>query len=300
MRRRMLICILAAVAGLGVACLLAGGMVLCDGSIKVARRPLAAISIDGARRSDVETAASDGIMLRGWLFEPEVSSGRAVILLHGIGDNRDGVAGLARMLIEDHYEVLTPDSRGHGESGGELVTYGQREAGDVHRWVDWLVAKDHPRSLFGMGESLGGAVLIESLSKERRFRAIAAECPYADFESVAEDRVARRISGPAFLARPLADGLVWSGLLYARVKYGVNLADGSPEAALAGTSTPVLLIHGLNDEKTSPEHSRRLLAANPRVTSLWLVPGAGHTGAFGTAPEEFRKRVLGWFAAHAQ
>jgi hypothetical protein len=31
---------------------------------------------------------------------------------------------------------------------------------------------------------------------------------------------------------------------------------------------------------------------------LWLVPGAGHTAASLTAPEEFRNRVLGWFAAH--
>jgi hypothetical protein len=28
---------------------------------------------------------------------------------------------------------------------------------------------------------------------------------------------------------------------------------------------------------------------------LWLVPGAGHTGAFGAAPREFENRVLHFY-----
>jgi hypothetical protein len=28
---------------------------------------------------------------------------------------------------------------------------------------------------------------------------------------------------------------------------------------------------------------------------MWLVQGAGHTGALGTAPKEFESRVLGFF-----
>ena len=56
------------------------------------------------------------------------------------------------------------------------------------------------------------------------------------------------------------------------------------KAALAQTTTPVLLIHGLNDRKTPPEHSKILAASNRRWTELWLVPGAGHTGAYGAAP----------------
>ena len=40
-----------------------------------------------------------------------------------------------------------------------------------------------------------------------------------------------------------------------------------------------------------------LAAANPR-DQLWLVPNAGHTGAAAAEPEEFRRRVLTYFAEH--
>ena len=47
-----------------------------------------------------------------------------------------------------------------------------------------------------MGESLGGAVLIESLAIEPRFSAIVADSAYSSFERIARDRVARRLPFP--------------------------------------------------------------------------------------------------------
>jgi alpha-beta hydrolase superfamily lysophospholipase len=237
-------------------------------------------------------------VLRAWLFTPENGNGDYVIALHGISDSRGGVMGLARLFAENRYAVLAPDSRGHGESGGELVTYGVREADDVHRWVDWMIATEHPRNVYGMGESLGAGVLLQSLARERRFSAVVAECPFANFEGVAEDRVAQRIPGPLFLRRALAMPMVWSGFLYARVRYGLDFRNASPEIAVEHTETPVLLIHGLADTNIYPGHSKILAARNPGKISLWLVPGARHTAAYDAAPLEFRTRVLGWFADH--
>jgi pimeloyl-ACP methyl ester carboxylesterase len=91
--------------------------------------------------------------------------------------------------------------------------------------------------------------------------------------------------------------MVWSGFLYARVRYGLDFRAASPETALVGNTTPVLLIHGLADTNIYPRHSQNLAAQNPHIT-LWLVPGAGHTAALGAAPLEFQRRVLGWFFDH--
>jgi uncharacterized protein len=176
----------------------------------------------GWGRRAVQITARDGAVLRAWLFTPEGSNGSAVMVLHGISDSRAGVMGLARLFVENHYTVLASDNRGHGESGGGEVTYGLREADDVHRWVDWLIASQHPRNVYGMGESLGAGVLLQALGGERRFSAVVAECPFADFERVAEDRVAQRIPGPAFARRSLAVTLVGSGFLYARIWVGFS------------------------------------------------------------------------------
>ncbi len=277
-----------------------GGSVLCEAALHPGRRPVP--PNPGART--VQVTARDGAILRGWMFTPDKPNGNAVLVLHGIADSRASQSGLAGMFLEHGYSVLTPDSRAHGESGGDIATYGLLEADDVHRWVSWLIDDWHsgddqsPRHVFGIGESLGGAVLIESLVVEPRFSAIVADSAFASLERVARDRVAERIPLPPGIGRVLAGPPVWSAFLYARLRYGLDFRAASPEAALAQSMTPVLLIHGLADKLTLPEHSKILAASNRQWTELWLVPGATHTGAFGTARAEFEERVIGFFAAY--
>jgi uncharacterized protein len=149
-----------------------------------------------------------------------------------------------------------------------------------------------------LGESLGGAILIQSLAVEPRLAAIVAECSFSSLDRLARDRVAERLPFPQKFGRLLGAPLVWTAFLYARLRYGLDFHAASPEVAIAQSTTPVLLIHGLNDAKTPPMHSEILAAANRRCAKLWLVPGAGHTGAYGAAPREFEARVLGFFEAY--
>ncbi|MGA9060318.1 MAG: prolyl oligopeptidase family serine peptidase [Terracidiphilus sp.] len=95
--------------------------------------------------------------------------------------------------------------------------------------------------------------------------------------------------------------MVETGLLYARLRYGVNLADDDPAAAVASCDVPVLLIHGLLDNNLPPLNSEMILAQsrgrNDNV-DLWEPPDAGHTGADAAEPEEYEHRVICWFACH--
>jgi uncharacterized protein len=269
------------------------GAVLCEAALHPPRRAIPS----NPSALTVQVIARDGIVLRAWLFKPEKPNSDAVLILHGIADSRASQVALAGMFLKQGYAVLTPDSRAHGESGGDLATYGLLESDDVHRWVSWLIEHEHPGHVFGMGESLGGAVLIESLTVEPRFSAIVAESAFSSFQRIARDRVAERLPFPAGLGRVVA-APVWAGFLYARLRYGLDFRQASPEAALARPTTPVFLIHGLSDRQTPPEHSEILAASNRRCTTLWLVPGAGHTGAYGVAPREFQDRVLRFFEAY--
>jgi pimeloyl-ACP methyl ester carboxylesterase len=285
---------MSAIGAVAIALCGLAGVVLCESSLHPTRRPVAS----NPEARNVELSARDGIALRAWLLVPATSNGDAVVILHGIADSRASQLGLARMFLDHGYAVLAPDSRAHGESGGDLTTYGLLEADDVHRWISWLIDDRQPRHVFGVGESLGGAVLLQSLVIEPRFSAIVADSSFSSFERIARDRVAQRLPFPQGIGRKLAVPPIWAGFLYARLRYGLDLRAASPEAALARATTPVLLIHGLGDRLTPPEHSRILAARNRRWTELWLVPGAGHTGAFATAPVEFEDRVLGFLGAY--
>jgi uncharacterized protein len=236
----------------------------------------------------VRIRAEDGSALSAWWLSPKEANGRAVMACHGVADSAFGAMGYALLFLRNGYSVLVPNGRGHGDSQG-YVTYGVLESHDTVRWLDWL--KDNGvNAAFGFGESLGGSVLIESLAQGADFRAVVAESPYSSFEAVAEERVAQHVPAPAAVV------LVKEGLLYTRVRYGVELGNARPDVAIRHTHVPILLIHGLADDETPAQNSERLLRANPGAVQLWLVPGAKHTGTYARTPREFEHRVLQWFA----
>ena len=248
---------------------------------------------------DVELLTHDGTPLRAWFMRPQEANGNAVILLHGVSDNRLGMYGYGKWLLQNHYSVLLPDARHHGNSQG-LTTYGIREANDIHQWVDWIETNDHPQCIYGFGESMGAADLLQSLTQEPRFCAVIAESPFATFREVAYARFGGPFHTGPWLGRTFFRPTVDVGFLYVRIRYGLNMEDASPERAVVNSKVPILLIHGLNDRNIPPYHSDLIEARNPETVVVWKVPGAVHTGAYKAAPEEFNHRVLGWFAAHSR
>lgn len=251
----------------------------------------------GARLEDVQIAAADGVALRGWLFRARESGGKAVIVLHGQANNRAGMLAYVRPFLAQQYDVLTPDSRAQGESGGTKVTYGLKEADDVNRWAEWLTREQADRQVFGLGESMGGAILLQALRGESRFVAVVAESSFSSLREAAYDRVAEQVGCGAWLGRTLLRPIVDTGFWYARLRYGLNLDEISPAGAVASARVPILLIHGADDRNIPPAHSRRILASGHGRVELWLAPQTGHTGALGRWPAEFDRRVSDWFNA---
>jgi hypothetical protein len=282
----------------------AGGIALCEAALHPPRkgigpereRQAADLAREaGAGLETVECAASDGVRLRAWFFRPANGNGDGALLLHGVAENRVGPAGLAGFLLHRGYAVLAPDARAHGESGGEIATYGIREAADVRGWVDCLVSRERPRCVFGYGASMGGAILLQALRVETRFCAVVAESPFASLREVTCDRVGFLFGTGPWLGRTVLRPTIAASLLWGRLRHGVDLDAASPEAAVAGTRVPILLVHGTADENIPIRHSRRLHAANPEWVDLWEVEGAAHTAAHGRAPSEFEAKVIAWF-----
>ena len=254
-----------------------------------------------ATLQSIAIPAQDGAVLQAWYLRPVIGNDDAVILLHGQGDNRAGMLGTADLLLRHGYSVLTPDARGQGTSGGALVTYGVLEADDIRRWFEWLARAQAARCIDGLGESMGAGELLQSLKSVAGFCAAVAESPFASFTEAAYDRIGERLGTGPWLGRTLLRPVVWSGLLYARLLYGVDLAASAPGEAVARSRVPILLIHGLKDDNLPPRHSEMILAESRKRNEnviLWEPLDAGHCGAAGAEPDEYERRVIGWLDAH--
>lgn len=281
-------------------------IVLARSTVQPYHRPLSESAENELRRfaaglkSQVENAeinAADETPLRAWQIRASNWNGDAVILLHGLGDNRLGMQGYAEFLLRHGYTVLMPDARAHGESGGPLMTYGLLERDDVRRWFEWVKKTDRPRCIFGFAESMGAAQLLQALETEPNFCAVATESSFASFREIAYDRMGQQFHAGPWVGRTLLRPLVEFALAYVRLKYHLDLTRVSPEEAVARTQVPVLLIHGVADSNIPIRHARLIKSTNSAV-ELWEVAGADHCGAISVAPAELESRLVAWFQIH--
>ena len=291
-----------------LACCSVIGVFVADSTLHPARRRLTQESENWMRQTandldsefhEVAITTTDHISLSAWFIQPRSGNGSAVILLHGMGDNRLGMTGYAELLLRHGYTVLLPDARAHGGSGGELATYGLLEGNDIHQRFDWLLSQDHPPCVFGVGESMGAAQLLQSLRVGTQFCAVVAESSFSSFREIAYVRMGQPFHLGPWPGRSFLRPIVEVAFQRARWKYRLNMDAISPENSVVASKIPILLIHGQIDSNIPVQHAQRIHALN-RNTVLWEVPNADHCGALSAAPQEFERRLLNWFRSHPQ
>lgn len=250
-----------------------------------------------AQREDFPVTAPDGAALRGWKVRPREPNGSWVLVFHGVADNRVGVIGQAEVLLGAGYGVVMMDARAHGESGGAMATYGWLEREDMRAVVDALVESEHPVHIFALGESMGAGIALQSAGADPRIEAVVAEAPFASLREAAYDYAG--LQEYPLLGKTLFAPGAWVMLYRGGQLAGFSPVGVSPEKSVARRAFPVLLICDTADTTLPCRHTKRIYAAASGPKSLWVVPGAFHTGAIGFYPGEFRRRVLDFYARPA-
>jgi alpha-beta hydrolase superfamily lysophospholipase len=251
----------------------------------------------GARYEEYDVRAPDGILLRGWKVRPANPNGDWVLVFHGVADNRMGVLEHARVLLLAGYGVVMMDARAHGASEGPIATYGWLERDDTRAIIDVLESSERPRHLFALGESMGAGIALQSAGLDSRIEAVVAEASFANLREAAYDYAGLRRY--PWLGKTLLAPGTWTLIYRGESIAGFSAAEVSPEKSVAGRAFPVFLICDADDVALPCRHSERIYAAARGPKQLWVVPGAFHTAALGFRPDEFRRRVLSFFADNA-
>lgn len=278
-----------------------------------------AFSFLGAHRQDFDVRAPDGALLRGWKVIPKNPNGNWVLLFHGVADNRAGVTGQSEFLLRAGYSVVMMDARAHGASEGSMTTYGWLERNDTRAIIDALLSSERdkyisvqmstpyppgspadtlpPFHLFALGESLGAGIALQSAAADPRIEAVVAEAPFASLREATYDYAGLQKS--PLLGKTLFAPGAWTMLYRGQSIAGFPAVEVAPEKSVAARAFPVLLICDTADVVLPCRHAERIYAAARGPKELWVVPGAFHTAALGYQPEEFRRRVLAFFAGVA-
>jgi hypothetical protein len=258
------------------------------------------------------TSRGGDARLSGWIITPESGSDSPqttargtswVIMVHGDNTNRSdaktGMLGIARALNRRGFGILMFDLRGRGDSPAAMSSSGYFERLDLQGASDYLVSKGADRSRIGvLGFALGGAVALMAGSNPNNFGAVVSDSSFADLSLVLRNEMTG-------IKRPLA--MWFTGMEFmAKSIYGIDIKDVSPARAITRSDTPVLVIHGEDDEVIPVEHARLLGRAigasfdeiESGEETVWIVPGAGHTGSFRTQPKLYIEKLVKFYEAH--
>ena len=248
----------------------------------------------------VSFLAADGVKLSGWIAIGD--SENAVVLLHGYTGDRTAMLPQASMLFEEGFTVLLFDFRHRGESEGDFVSFGYYEKQDVLAAVDLIedvgeTMRESGRtgieSIGLIGLSNGGATaILFAAENPGRIKAIVIDSAFKSLDSAVSQSFTHFVGLPAF---PFAPITVW----FSELRTGLNRKDVIPEDAIANiTNTPVLIIHGLEDETISYRDSEAIYLKANQPKDLWLVPGAEHGDASEIEEQEYRNRIVAFFTEH--
>lgn len=236
--------------------------------------------------SDVVFSARGGPTLKGWYLPSH--NGAAVVLAHGHGGNRAQLVPEFRALARAGFGVLAFDWRAHGESGGEVSTWGQLEQEDLKAALDFACARKDvdPRRVGVLGFSVGAAVAVEVASRDPRVAALVLTGGLTTLEEATR----YDMRGWGWLSQEPA---LW--LLSLR---GIEVASVRPIDKLCQLSPrPVLIVDGDRDTTEPSGQGERLFAAACEPKQLFVAHGAGHGEYALAAGGEYERRVVDHFKA---
>jgi pimeloyl-ACP methyl ester carboxylesterase len=276
--------LVALVAVLAVMTVFYAGRVLTQPAARSVGAPPPAL---GARSLSIPVGTS---YVAGW-FAQSASPGKgAILLLHSIRADRRQMLERAKFLRAAGYSVLLIDLQAHGESPGERITMGLREAEGVNAALDFLRQALPGEKIGVIGASLGAVSLVLAKAKPAP-DAVVVEAMFPTIRDAVVDRLAMRFGDAGGHVAPL---LLWQLPLL----LGISEEQLRPIDDLPSLGAPVFILSGAQDLHTTAAETRRLFDAAKEPKALWLIEGATHMDLHAYAPREYQTRVLAFFGRH--
>ena len=208
---------------------------------------------------DVTFTASDGVKLHGW-FVPGDGK-RVIIWFHGnAGNIGHRVENLVLMREQLRVSVFLFDYRGYGNSEGAPSEQGL--------YLDAEAALEYTKTRSGLeadegivyfGRSLGAAVAVE-LATRYPPRALVLESPFTSIQGMAQK------------LHPVVSKLVPLGL--------VVQSRFDALAKIGQVRTPVMVLHGDQDDMIPIEMGRELFEAANEPKAFYAIRGASHNDTY--------------------
>ena len=239
-------------------------------------------SIRSMKRELFEIKSFDGISLRGYYYEHSPNSPLELIF-HGYSGNaeRDLSGGVERCFALGRSCILI-DQRGSGMSEGKICSFGVNERHDCLSWIEFATEKfGKERPIIIGGISMGAATVMMAAGENLPDNVVCvmADCGYSSQKDII-CKVVKEMNLPVKLIYPFIK-------LGASTFGGFDLEETTPIEAVAKSKTPIIFIHGDNDDFVPYSMSVDCFNASSAPKKIATIEGAGHGLAYPKNPQKY-------------
>ncbi len=236
------------------------------------------------RTENVSIKTADEVEIKAWWI-PNQDTSKAVILLNGIGANRTGMTERAKIYFNLGYNVLLPDLRGTGESGGQLISFGWQERLDLAACYQFLEELGF-KEIGVHGNSLGAATIAYSLPDDPTFSFIVMESVYDNIENALNNRLKSYHIPPLFCAAMTT---------ITEIRIDAKIEELRPEDYVSMINAPVLILAGDSEQKVKKSETEKIFSkVGSSKKQLHFFKGAKHENFLNRYQVEYTQLLKSW------
>jgi pimeloyl-ACP methyl ester carboxylesterase len=195
---------------------------------------------------------------------------KTLVLLHGWGRNKNSLLSYGLAFAQQGYRVIIPDLRGHGDSTGDWVSFGEAEGRDITALMDKLNIEKYDL----IGFSLGGSSGLHISSLDKRVNQLVVVAP---MHSLAATIPKFAKQSPAWLG-DIVLNYKDSALALVNEISGYRYIETSDSISPAKLITkPVLFVYGSIDKMSDYHLNYQLFKLGSKANQLKRLEGLRHT-----------------------
>lgn len=232
----------------------------------------------------------DGLTMKAFLrFAATENAKGTVLLLHGIRSSKEHYSELCENLAALGYNAVAVDLRAHGQSEGKHCTFGVKEKKDISKLITTLLETEGINNNIGIwGQSLGGAVALQSMAIDKRLRFGIIESTFSKLKNTTHDYSSFHLG---FNIKPLTNYL----LRRAGKLADFDPSEANPMAACRKVTQPILMVHGDQDQRIRSEYgTENFEQLASKEKEFWTIEGANHLTVWQTGEEAYFEKVFGF------
>ena len=238
--------------------------------------------LNDSNYTDEYITSSDNLKLHSYQIKNQNSSDKWVITVHGYTSEGINMSTYAKQYYDNGYNVLIPDLRAHGLSEGNYIGMGWDDRLDIISWINYILAENPNAEIVLHGVSMGAATVLMTSGEEipSNVKSIVADCGYTSVWDEFAYQLDDLFSLPEFPILNVSS-------IVAKIRAGYFLGEASSIDQVKKSKTPILYIHGDQDDFVPYYMMEELYNATSSEKEMLTIKGAEHAKASEVDPETY-------------